>query len=244
METFWITVAAVLWGAGTGLLIPRAAYRLSVQPEEPWQAACPAGHPFAGAGNGWLGRTRCADCASYGPSTPVLVAGTAAVCAVLAAGTGARPELMVWLLIAPVAVLLAVVDFAVERLPDAVTLPLVVITLSLLGVAALTPGARGSWKTALLGSLALGAFCLVLFLMNPTGFGFGDVKLALTVGAVTGWFGWDILIVGTFAGFLSFSLYGLSLIVARRAGRKTAHPMGPFLLAGACVGALLGSFGH
>lgn len=131
METFWITAAAVLWGAGPGLLTPRAAYRLSVQPEEPWRAACPAGHPSAGAGNGWLGRARCADCASYGPSTPVLAVGTAAVCAVLAAGTGARPELMVWLLTAPVGVLLAIVDVTVERLPDVVTLPLVVITMSL-----------------------------------------------------------------------------------------------------------------
>lgn len=147
-----------------------------MQPEEPWRTACPAGHPFAGAGNGWLGRARCADCASYGPSTPVLATGTAAVCVVLGAGTGARPELMVWLLIAPVGVLLAIVDFAVERLPDVVTLPLVRITLSLLGVAALMPGARGSWRAALLGSLALDVFCLLLFLMNPTGFGFGDVK--------------------------------------------------------------------
>ncbi|WP_257004238.1 A24 family peptidase [Streptomyces sp. SA15] len=242
METFWITAAALLWGAGAGLLIPRAAYRLSVSPDEPWRAACPAGHAFAGAGKGWLGRARCADCDSYGPSTPVLAAVTAVVCVVLAAAVDARPELVVWLVLAPIGVLLATVDFTVERLPDVVTLPLAAITLGLLGVAALLPGTDGSWRSALFGSLALGAFCLVLFLINPAGFGFGDVKLALTLGAVTGWHGWDILIAGTFAGFLLFALYGLSLIVARRADRKTAHPLGPFLLTGAEVGVLLGSF--
>ncbi|WP_216586579.1 prepilin peptidase [Streptomyces brasiliscabiei] len=241
METFWITAAAVLWGAGTGLLIPRAAYRLSVPPEEPWRTACPAGHAFAGAGNGWLGRARCADGDPYGPSTPVLSALTATVSAVLAAATGARPELAVWLLLVPFGVLLATVDFTVERLPDIVTLPLAVITLTLLGVAALLPGADGSWKTALLGSLALSAFYLVLFLINPPSFGFGDVKLGLTVGAVTGWYGWGIVIAGTFGGFLLFALYGLSLIVARRADRRAAQPLGPFLLAGVCVGVLLGS---
>lgn len=241
METFWITAAAVLWGAGTGLLIPRAAYRLSVPPQEPWRTACPAGHSFAGAGNGWTGRARCRDGDSYGPSTPLLSALTATVSAVLAAATGARPELVVWLLLAPIGLLLATVDFTVERLPDIVTLPLAVITLTLLGVAALLPGADGSWKTALLGSLALSAFYLVLFLINPPSFGFGDVKLGLTVGAVTGWYGWGIVIASTFAGFLLFALYGLSLIVARRADRKTAQPLGPFLLAGACVGVLLGS---
>ncbi|MDQ1052002.1 hypothetical protein [Streptomyces sp. V4I2] len=159
METFWITAAAVLWGAGTGLLIPRAAYRLSVPPDEPWRAACPAGHPFAGAANGWLGRAHCADGDSYGPSMPILAAVTAAVCAVLAVAGDARPELGVWLMLVPIGVLLATVDFTVEWLPDVVTLPLAVITLSLLGVAALLPGTDGSWKTALLGSLALGTFC-------------------------------------------------------------------------------------
>ncbi|MEU7020363.1 prepilin peptidase, partial [Streptomyces sp. NPDC046203] len=43
-----LTAAAALWGAAAGLLVPRAAYRFSVAPEEPWRPACPAGHPFAG----------------------------------------------------------------------------------------------------------------------------------------------------------------------------------------------------
>ncbi|WP_086796949.1 prepilin peptidase [Streptomyces caniscabiei] len=241
MEKFWIIAAAVLWGVVAGRLIPRAAFRLSVAPAEPWRTSCPAGHSFAGVGNGWIGWARCRDGDSYGPSTPLLSAVTAAVSAVLTAATGARPELAVWLLLVPFGVLLATVDFTVERLPDIVTLPLAVITLTLLGVAALLPGADGSWKTALLGSLALSAFYLVLFLINPPSFGFGDVKLGLTVGAVTGWYEWGIVIAGTFAGFLLFALYGLSLIVARRADRRAAQPLGPFLLAGACVGVLLGS---
>ncbi|MEU9330533.1 A24 family peptidase [Streptomyces canus] len=198
-------------------------------PEEPWRATCPAGHTFAGVGNGWLGSARCARGDRYDPSSPVLAAITAAVRAVLAAATGARPELGVWLVLVPIGVALVTVDFAVERLPDVVTLPLAVITLGLLGVAALLPGTDGSWKRALLGSLSLGAFCLVMFLIDPNGFGFGDVKVALTLGAVTGWYGWDMLMAGTFAGLLSFVLYGLSLIVARRADRTTAHPLGPFL---------------
>ncbi|MEI5579041.1 A24 family peptidase [Streptomyces brasiliscabiei] len=231
---------AVVWGVGTGLLIPRAAYRLSVPRGEPWREACPAGHPIVGAGRGWLGRARCRDGGSYGPRTLFLAAVTAMLCAVLAAAVGARPELVVWLLLAPTGVLLATVDFMVERLPDIVTLPSAVITLTLLAVAEQVPGVGGSWITALFGSLTLSAFFLGLFLTSPPRFGFGDVKLGLTLGAVTGWYGWDILVAGTFAGFLLFTLYGLTLIVTHRADRKSAHPLGPFLLAGACIGVLLG----
>ncbi|UXY24938.1 A24 family peptidase (plasmid) [Streptomyces cynarae] len=241
METFWIIAAAVLWGAGAGLLIPRAAYRLSVPPGEAWRTACPAGHQLAGLGDGWLGRARCPDGDSYGPSSPVLAAVSAVACIVLAAAVGARPELVVWLLLVPVGVLLAVVDFAVHRLPDIVTVPFAVIALVLLGGATLLPGASGSWMTALLGSLTLGVCYLLLFLINPKGFGFGDVKLAPALGAVLGWYGWGILLIGTFAGYLFGALYGVGLILARRADRKTAIPFGPFLMAGAFAGILLGS---
>ncbi|MEV6840030.1 A24 family peptidase [Streptomyces sp. NPDC051133] len=232
---------AVLWGAGVGLLIPRAAYRLSVMPEEPWRTACPAGHPLAGIGDGWLGRARCADGDTFGPRTPIIALVMIVVCALLAAATGARPELLVWLLLAPIAALLATVDFAVHRLPDVVTLPLAASALIGLGGAELLPGAGGSWRTALLGSLTLGACYFVLFLINPRGFGFGDVKLAPALGAVLGWYGWGILLIGTFAGYLLGALYGVGLILARRAGRKSAIPFGPFLLAGAFAGILLGS---
>ncbi|GAA3077518.1 prepilin peptidase [Streptomyces glomeratus] len=242
MENILIIAAAVLWGCGTGLIISRPAYRLSVPPEEPWRSACPAGHPLTGSGGGWLGRARCAAGDTYGPSTLSAASLTAVVCALLAAATGAHPELMVWLLLAPAAVLLATVDFAVHRLPDALTLPLAAAALVLLGVAEVLPGASGSWTSALLGSLILGACYFVLFLLSK-GFGFGDVKLALVLGAVLGWYGWPIVLVGTFAGYLFGALYGVGLILARRAGRKSSIPFGPFLMAGAFAGILLGSHG-
>lgn len=47
---FWFTAAAVLWGTSAGLLIPRAACRLSVPPDEPWRAVCPTGRTSQGAG--------------------------------------------------------------------------------------------------------------------------------------------------------------------------------------------------
>ncbi|MEV7991449.1 A24 family peptidase [Streptomyces sp. NPDC086077] len=236
-----VVAAALGWGVVAGALLPRAAYRFCVPPDEAWRDRCPDGHPV----QGWIGRARCGECEGgrYGSGGPFLVLVTALLCASLAAVTGPRPELGVWLLATPAGVLLAVVDVRVRRLPDPVTLPLAAGTLALLGVAALVPGHAGDWGTALLGALALGGFYLLLFLINPAGMGFGDVKLALGAGAALGWYGWGAVLLGTFAAFVCGAVYGGALVVVRKAGRKTAIPFGPFLLAGACAGLLLGAAG-
>ncbi|MBC7270812.1 MAG: prepilin peptidase, partial [Streptomyces sp.] len=238
-----IVVVAALWGAGAGLLLPRAAHRFSVDAGEPWRARCPDGHRITGAFGGWVGRARCVavPCAPYGPSTAVVATLTAVSCAALAAATGARPEVAVWLVVAPVAVLLALVDQRVQRLPDVLTLPLAAVTLVLLGVAAALPGDGGSWTTALLGALVLGGGYLLLYRINPSGMGFGDVKLALGLGAALGWYGWSVLFLGAFAGLCYGALYGLTLIALRRADRKSAIPLGPFMIGGAFTGVLLGA---
>ncbi|THA73070.1 prepilin peptidase [Streptomyces sp. A0642] len=289
MYAILIGVAA-LWGAATGLLVPRAAYRFSVEPDDAWRDACPAGHALTGPARGWLGSTRCATCAEVGAAIAVRTAAgpghagqqqpgdveadgaegagggrdappaaaprgngtryaphlatpvvTALGCAALAAATGARPELAVWLLLAPVGVLLATIDRRVHRLPDQLTLPAAAAAVVLLGVAALVPEHGGAWLSALLGGAVLGAFYFVLFLINPNGMGFGDVKLALSLGVALGWYGWAVVFAGGFAGFLFGALYGLGLVLMRRAGRKTGIPFGPFMIAGALLGLLFGA---
>nr|WP_203614972.1 A24 family peptidase [Streptomyces sp. SID13726] len=254
-----------MWGAAAGALLPRAAYRFSVPSAEPWRAACPDGHTL----HGWLGRARCGRCVPtqdagtvvatrrgtavatgrtkakgkpYGPGGPLLPTVTALVCAALAAATGTRPELAVWLLLAPVGVLLAVVDLRVRRLPDPLTIPFAVAAPALLGAVAFVPEHAGDWPRAALGALALGVAYYLLWLINPGGMGFGDVKLALGAGAVLGWYGWDTVLLGTCAGFLLGALYGGVLVLLGKAGRKTAIPFGPFLIAGAYAGLLIGAY--
>ncbi|AVH57179.1 MULTISPECIES: prepilin peptidase [Streptomyces] len=318
MSDLTLAAVAALWGAAAGLLVPRAAYRFGVPPDQPWRDRCPEGHLIRGAVGGWLGFGRCGECAgsgrtssgapdgdsrtssgapegdgrmsseapddgsrtaseapegdsrtsseapddgsrsasetpkgnggtpassspSYGPNTPLVSVITALICAGLALATSTRPELAVWLLLAPLGVLLAVVDFTVQRLPDVLTLPLAGAALVLLGAVAAVPEHAGDWLTALYGALALGGAYFVLFLIDPNGMGFGDVKLALGIGAVLGWYGWGVVFLGTFAGFLFGGLYGMALVVVRRAGRKTSIPFGPFLIAGAYAGLLIGA---
>ncbi|MFE9783096.1 prepilin peptidase [Streptomyces sp. NPDC005775] len=294
MDSILIGVAA-LWGAATGLLVPRAAYRFSVEPEDAWRDACPAGHALTGPGRGWFGSTRCTTCAEVGAAVAVRTAAgpghagpepvddaeperapdaddaegpdpapdtapaaprgsgpryaphlaapviTALGCAALAAATGARPELAVWLLLAPIGVLLAAIDRRVHRLPDQLTLPAAAAAAVLLGLAALLPEHGGAWLSALFGGAALGAFYFLLFLINPNGMGFGDVKLALGLGVALGWYGWAVVFAGGFAGFLFGAAYGLGLVLMRRAGRRTGIPFGPFMIAGALLGILFGA---
>ncbi|MEU3980123.1 A24 family peptidase [Streptomyces sp. NPDC026672] len=251
MAEWGLVVVALVWGAAAGAVLPRAVYRFAVPSGEPWRDRCPAGHPV----RGWLGGGVCAECARAGSTggdrrgdavlarrSGVLAVVTALVCGGLALATGTRPELVVWLLLAPLGVLLAVVDFAVRRLPDPLTLSLAGAALALLALVSLVPEHAGDWPTALYGTLALGGGYLVLFLVNPGGMGFGDVKLALGAGAVLGWYGWATVLLGTFAGFVFGALYGGALVVARRAGRRTAIPFGPFLIAGAYTGLLVGAY--
>ncbi|MGW6952789.1 prepilin peptidase [Streptomyces xanthophaeus] len=263
-----LMLLAAGYGAAAGLLLPRAAYRLSVAPGEPWRDRCPQGHALAG----WLGPARCparagaavpagaaapAEAAAgapsagpaagvrhrYGPGPVPLAALTAGVCAALAGAVGLRPEAVAYVGLAPLLVLLALVDRAVGRLPDVLTLPLAAAAAALLGAAAALPGAAGSWRLALLGGAALAGGYLALFLINPSGMGFGDVKLALSLGVALGWYGWGVWAAGAFLGFLYGSCYGLALVLRGPATRKQPFAFGPFMVAGAFTAVLLHGFG-
>ncbi|MCY0931695.1 A24 family peptidase [Streptomyces sp. H27-H1] len=249
MSITLFVAAVTLWGAAAGLLLPRAAYRLSVEVDLPWRSACPSGHPLTGPAGGWLGRSVCPRCVpagrwrgGYAPAAGAVPA-TTLVCLALGAGVGARPELAAWLLLAPFTVLLCFVDRAVHRLPHVLTLPLAATTAVALGGAALFTGTGGSWTRALLGGFVLGALYLVLHLINPRGMGFGDVTLSLTVGQILGWYGWSVLFAGTFAAFLAGTVHGYARIALRRAERTSPIAFGPFMAGGALAGVICAGLG-
>lgn len=166
---------------------------------------------------------------------------TSLLCASLAHAARGQPELAVWLLITPPAIAPPATDLAVHRLPDLVTLPLATTTAALLGITALLPGAHGSWTRALLAAAALTGAYFVLFLISPNGIGFGDVKLALTIGLVLGWHGWGTVLIGAFAGQLLAVFHGLALAAIQKTGRKAKIPFGPGMLGGAYTALLLTS---
>jgi leader peptidase (prepilin peptidase) / N-methyltransferase len=221
-----IGAVAALWGAGSGIVLVPVAQRFARQAVAAQSAAeLATSRAFATSSR--------AGAAALG----------ALVCVALAVSTGPRPELVAWLLLVPPAMLLARIDLAVQRLPDVLTLPLGAGTAAVLGLAAVLPGHVGSWTRALLGAGVLGAAYFILLLINPSGLGFGDVKLAPTLGLVLGWYSWPVLFAGTFAGFLLAAITGLILLGIGRADRRTPIPFGPFMLLGGLGGVLLGAAG-
>jgi len=138
-------------------------------------------------------------------------------------------------------VALAFIDLDTRRLPN----PIVFTTQAAVGVglvaAALAEHRPGKLVGVAVGAAAASGFLFVLHVIKPAGMGFGDVKYAVAIGAVLGWWGIGTVVVGVMAGFFIGSVVGVAQ--ATRAGklRGATMPFGPALAMGAVVGILWGS---
>jgi leader peptidase (prepilin peptidase)/N-methyltransferase len=198
-------------------------------------------------------RGRCRDCAApISPRYPLVELGTGGAFALVAlwfalermpqhpsviAGT---LELLAYLYLAAITIALALIDLDVFRLPNAIVLPAYAVGAVLLGAAALFDADGWGAIRALIGAVALFLFYLLTVIVYPSGMGMGDVKLAGVLGLFLAWIGWGALAVGAFAAFLLGGIFGVVLLVAQRAGRKTRIPFGPWMLGGAWVGIVAG----
>lgn len=173
----------------------------------------------------------------------LVVTGTGVLAGLAAWRFGLAWDLPAYLYLAAITVPLAVIDLRTQRLPNAFTLPAYPITAVLLLIPAATAAAWASLGRAAACGAAVLALYALLHVINPSGMGLGDVKLAGPLGALLGWVSWNTAMWGTFLGFLLGAVVGLALLVSRRAGRKSALPFGPFMLAGAWIALLVPAFG-
>ena len=185
----------------------------------------------------WLAlRGRCAGCGTgISARYPVVESITAVLFVLVTLRFGVTPALPAYLYLAAIAVALAAIDLDVQRLPDAIVLPSYVVGPVLLGIAAVATGAWSDALRAVIGMVAMFGLYYAIAWIQPKGMGFGDVKTAGLLGLFLGWVSWSALAVGFFAGFLFGGVFGAVLMLLRRAGRRTAIPYGPHLLAGAFV---------
>ncbi|HEX7745452.1 MAG TPA: A24 family peptidase [Micromonosporaceae bacterium] len=235
-------LAAALAGACWGLVLPGLVNRYAVEwpegaPQPPWRSSC--AYCEVELPRWWRSSGRCTGCGRRpAPGWPATVPLSAGVWAAVAAAVGPTPALPAFLLLAAVGVPLALVDLRVLRLPDPLVGTAFVGGVALLGVAATVEGSADPLLRAGAAALICGVGYLALALVPRSQLGFGDVKLSAVLGLYLGWLGWYAVVAGVaLAPVLNLPLV-IGLLIAGRAGRKTAVPYGPAMLAGA-VGALV-----
>jgi leader peptidase (prepilin peptidase)/N-methyltransferase len=131
---------------------------------------------------------------------------------------------------------LAAIDLDVHRLPDAITLPLMGVTLAGVAAVGLSQGSAEALLRAVAAGAALGGFYLVQVLIGGArGMGLGDAKLAVSLGMVLGLLSWVHVFAGTLAAYLFALMWGVCLIVARKADRRTEIAFGPHMALGAVL---------
>lgn len=109
------------------------------------------------------------------------------------------------------------------------------VILLALGVIAVFLFPETPLRSRLLGFVIVSVPMLLVALFVPGGFGGGDIKLMAACGFALGA---RLTVVAAFFGVLTGGLYGVYLLAAKRAGRKTQFAFGPFL----CVGLALSLF--
>ena len=149
---------------------------------------------------------------------------------------GWTPLLAVRLLFAASMVALFVIDLEHRLLPDAITLPGVVV--GLVASLFLPPG----FRDALIGTIGGGG---VLWAIGEAyyrysgeeGMGGGDVKMLAMIGAFLGW--QQVLITLVFSS-IAGAVIGILVLAIKRGGMKYALPYGTFLAVAGLIASLYG----
>ena len=170
--------------------------------------------------------------------TAVVPIGSAAAFAALAARWTEPRDQLILLAYAAVLVVLLATDLDQRLLPDLLTLPLipVVLVIVVLGWDPLLAGKELPLVSAFAAAIGAPLLLLLSDRVLGGGLGMGDVKLAVSLGLMSG-------VTRLVGGFLVASIAGalvlLVLIGLRRLSLKSAVPFGPVLIAAAIVAALL-----
>lgn len=208
---------------------------------------CPAcGHAIRPYDNvpvaSWLVlRGRCRDCgARISARYPLVELGTGVAFALTFLWVGWSVLLPFALWFAAAAIAMVLIDIEYHRLPNSLTLTTYPVVLTGFALTALVESQGPAFVRALAGGLVLAAAYALLAVLFPRGMGWGDVKLAASLGTVMAWSSWGVLVVGGFAAFLLGAGWGIAAMLAGRAGRKSALPFGPFMIVAAVLAVLWG----
>lgn len=171
--------------------------------------------------------------------TAVVTAAGGLVFSALAVRWAAEPfDLLILLGFAAALIVLLATDLDQRMLPDLITLPLILIAAVLLvgGWSPLLAGKEFALVSGIAAAIGAPLFLYVTDFFIRGALGWGDLKLAVSIGLLCG-------VSRLFAGFLAasicFAVVLLLLMAFRRLGLKTAVPFGPVLIGATFVAMLL-----
>jgi len=130
------------------------------------------------------------------------------------------------ILLCSVLIVISFIDIDFKIIPNVIVLPFTLVGL----IINIASDLRYWWMPL---AYCAGAFLfmLIIHLIYPRGMGMGDVKLSLMIGA----FLVKDVIAALFLGFLTGSIYGISLVIIKRRRLKQAIPFGPFISLGSII---------
>ena len=173
-------------------------------------------------------RGRCRACGmTISWRYPIVEMVTAVVLVLAYIALGPTADFAVAVVLLPALIAITAIDLQHQLVPDAITLPGILVGL-LLNLAT----ARISWVESVIGILLGGGLFLVIILASRGGMGGGDMKLGALLGA---FLGWKALLFGLFVAIVLGGVIGAVLLATGLRGRKDPIPFGPFLAAGGAM---------
>jgi len=135
-------------------------------------------------------------------------------------------------------IVLTMIDFDHQLLPDDITLPLLWLGLDVNTMGMITTLRDAVWGAIAGYAILWGVYWLFKLMTGKEGMGYGDFKLLAALGA---WMGWQalpvIILLSSFVG----AVVGLSLIVIKGRDKNIPIPFGPYLASAGFLGLLWGS---
>lgn len=178
------------------------------------------------------------------PGLRAAIAVTTVAAAVPLVGWTPPPVWCAWLGMITLGPVLGWIDAATMWLPLRLTHLLWLLTgIGVLAGAGLAAGVGGGdpwWQLLLgagVGAAAVGGFFAVVWKLGKGALGFGDVRLAVAMGAATGAAGLTVALVAVVIGTLTAAAWA---VIRSIRGRREPFPYGPFLVVGAFLAPLFG----
>ena len=133
-------------------------------------------------------------------------------------------------------------DLRKHRLPNRIVFPFVFATHTALPVIAALSGQWGTILRVWGSGLVLWAFYVLMRMLSFGALGRGDVKLALALGGLIGYFSWANLLWATLVTFIVGGLCAVVLVLSRSVTRRTRIAFGPLMLIGMIAAVLVPSY--